>query len=211
MKNNERHLIYNKKIKIIGAIIAITIIIIALVFIILNKKSIKADQNINYLEISNIEDIKKQIKEVKADQEKTSSKYEYIKKYKLNKKGKLGETEGTYIYLRESLEDVNIFKTEYEVSNSNQVEETMLNFTTMCKQQLALDENTIPVESYIVGEVESNDPVTVADCVYKYKLLCTDTYEVKDETNEENKKTYEINFYMDGNKLACELAYVIKQ
>lgn len=211
MKNNERHLIYNKKIKIIGAIIAITIIIIALVFIILNKKSIKADQNINYLEISNIEDIKKQIKEVKADQEKTSSKYEYIKKYKLNKKGKLGETEGTYIYLRESLEDVNIFKTEYEVSNSNQVEETMLKFTTMCKQQLALDENTIPVESYIVGEVESNDPVTVADCVYKYKLLCTDTYEVKDETNEENKKTYEINFYMDGNKLACELAYVIKQ
>ncbi len=211
MKNNERHLIYNKKIKIIGAIIAITIIIIALVFIILNKKSIKADQNINYLEISNIEDIKKQIKEVKADQEKTSSKYEYIKKYKLNKKGKLGETEGTYIYLRESLEDVNIFKTEYEVSNSNQVEETMLNFTTMCKQQLALDENTIPVESYIVGEVESNDPVTVADCVYKYQLLCTDTYEVKDETNEENKKTYEINFYMDGNKLACELAYVIKQ
>ena len=211
MKNNERHLIYNKKIKIIGAIIAITIIIIALVFIILNKKSIKADQNINYLEISNIEDIKKQIKEVKADQEKTSSKYEYIKKYKLNKKGKLGETEGTYIYLRESLEDVNIFKTEYEVSNSNQVEETILKFTTMCKQQLALDENTIPVESYIVGEVESNDPVTVADCVYKYKLLCTDTYEVKDETNEENKKTYEINFYMDGNKLACELAYVIKQ
>ena len=211
MKNNERHLIYNKKIKIIGAIIAITIIIIALVFIILNKKSIKADQNINYLEISNIEDIKKQIKEVKADQEKTSSKYEYIKKYKLNKKGKLGETEGTYIYLRESLEDVNIFKTEYEVSNSNQVEEPMLNFTTMCKQQLALDENTIPVESYIVGEVESNDPVTVADCVYKYQLLCTDTYEVKDETNEENKKTYEINFYMDGNKLACELAYVIKQ
>ena len=211
MKNNERHLIYNKKIKIIGAIIAITIIIIALVFIILNKKSIKADQNINYLEISNIEDIKKQIKEVKADQEKTSSKYEYIKKYKLNKKGKLGETEGTYIYLRESLEDVNIFKTEYEVSDSNQVEETMLNFTTMCKQQLALDENTIPVESYIVGEVESNDPVTVADCVYKYQLLCTDTYEVKDETNEENKKTYEINFYMDGNKLACELAYVIKQ
>lgn len=211
MKNNERHLIYNKKIKIIGAIIAITIIIIALVFIILNKKSIKADQNINYLEISNIEDIKKQIKEVKADQEKTSSKYEYIKKYKLNKKGKLGETEGTYIYLRESLEDVNIFKTEYEVNDSNQVEETMLNFTTMCKQQLALDENTIPVESYIVGEVESNDPVTVADCVYKYKLLCTDTYEVKDETNEENKKTYEINFYMDGNKLACELAYVIKQ
>lgn len=211
MKNNERHLIYNKKIKIIGAIIAITIIIIALVFIILNKKSIKADQNINYLEISNIEDIKKQIKEVKADQEKTSSKYEYIKKYKLNKKGKLGETEGTYIYLRESLEDVNIFKTEYEVSNSNQVEETMLNFTTMCKQQLALDENTIPVESYIVGEVESNDPVTVADCVYKYQLLCTDTYEVKDETNEENKKTYEINYYMDGNKLACELAYVIKQ
>lgn len=87
----------------------------------------------------------------------------------------------------------------------------MLKFTTMCKQQLALDENTIPVESYIVGEVESNDPVTVADCVYKYKLLCTDTYEVKDETNEENKKTYEINFYMDGNKLACELAYVIKQ
>ena len=211
MKNNERHLIYNKKIKIIGAIIAITIIIIALVFIILNKKSIKADQNINYLEISNIEDIKKQIKEVKADQEKTSSKYEYIKKYKLNKKGKLGETEGTYIYLRESLEDVNIFKTEYEVSNSNQVEETMLNFTTMCKQQLALDENTIPVESYIVGEVESNEPVTVADCVYKYQLLCTDTYEVKDETNEENKKTYEINYYMDGNKLACELAYVIKQ
>lgn len=211
MKNNERHLIYNKKIKIIGAIIAITIIIIALVFIILNKKSIKADQNINYLEISNIEDIKKQIKEVKADQEKTSSKYEYIKKYKLNKKGKLGETEGTYIYLRESLEDVNIFKTEYEVSNSNQVEETMLKFTTMCKQQLALDENTIPVESYIVGEVESNEPVTVADCVYKYQLLCTDTYEVKDETNEENKKTYEINFYMDGNKLACELAYVIKQ
>ena len=211
MKNNERHLIYNKKIKINGAIIAITIIIIALVFIILNKKSIKADQNINYLEISNIEDIKKQIKEVKADQEKTSSKYEYIKKYKLNKKGKLGETEGTYIYLRESLEDVNIFKTEYEVNDSNQVEETMLKFTTMCKQQLALDENTIPVESYIVGEVESNDPVTVADCVYKYKLLCTDTYEVKDETNEENKKTYEINFYMDGNKLACELAYVIKQ
>ena len=211
MKNNERHLIYNKKIKIIGAIIAITIIIISLVFIILNKKSIKADQNINYLEISNIEDIKKQIKEVKADQEKTSSKYEYIKKYKLNKKGKLGETEGTYIYLRESLEDVNIFKTEYEVNDSNQVEETMLKFTTMCKQQLALDENTIPVESYIVGEVESNDPVTVADCVYKYKLLCTDTYEVKDETNEENKKTYEINFYMDGNKLACELAYVIKQ
>lgn len=211
MKNNERHLIYNKKIKIIGAIIAITIIIIALVFIILNKKSIKADQNINYLEISNIEDIKKQIKEVKADQEKTSSKYEYIKKYKLNKKGKLVETEGTYIYLRESLEDVNIFKTEYEVNDSNQVEETMLKFTTMCKQQLALDENTIPVESYIVGEVESNDPVTVADCVYKYKLLCTDTYEVKDETNEENKKTYEINFYMDGNKLACELAYVIKQ
>lgn len=211
MKNNERHLIYNKKIKIIGAIIAITIIIIALVFIILNKKSIKADQNINYLEISNIEDIKKQIKEVKADQEKTSSKYEYIKKYKLNKKGKLGETEGTYIYLRESLEDVNIFKTEYEVNDSNQVEETMLKFTTMCKQQLALDENTIPVESYIVGEVESNDPVTVADCVYKYKLLCTDTYEVKDETNEENKKTYEINYYMDGNKLACELAYVIKQ
>ena len=150
MKNNERHLIYNKKIKIIGAIIAITIIIIALVFIILNKKSIKADQNINYLEISNIEDIKKQIKEVKADQEKTSSKYEYIKKYKLNKKGKLGETEGTYIYLRESLEDVNIFKTEYEVNDSNQVEETMLKFTTMCKQQLALDENTIPVESYIV-------------------------------------------------------------
>ena len=211
MKNNERHLIYNKKIKIIGAIIAITIIIIALVFIILNKKSIKADQNINYLEISNIEDIKKQIKEVKADQEKTSSKYEYIKKYKLNKKGKLGETEGTYIYLRESLEDVNIFKTEYEVNDSNQVEETMLKFTTMCKQQLALDENTIPVESYIVGEVESNDPVTVADCVYKYQLLCTDTYEVKDETNEENKKTYEINYYMDGNKLACELAYVIKQ
>lgn len=211
MKNNERHLIYNKKIKIIGAIIAITIIIIALVFIILNKKSIKADQNINYLEISNIEDIKKQIKEVKADQEKTSSKYEYIKKYKLNKKGKLGETEGTYIYLRESLEDVNIFKTEYEVNDSNQVEETMLKFTKMCKQQLALDENTIPVESYIVGEVESNDPVTVADCVYKYQLLCTDTYEVKDETNEENKKTYEINYYMDGNKLACELAYVIKQ
>lgn len=102
MKNNERHLIYNKKIKIIGAIIAITIIIIALVFIILNKKSIKADQNINYLEISNIEDIKKQIKEVKADQEKTSSKYEYIKKYKLNKKGKLGETEGTYIYLKKT-------------------------------------------------------------------------------------------------------------
>ena len=192
-----------KKTKTITISITTAIILIAAIaatVLYLNKKQDTTEENTNYLEISNID-----------DKEKTASKYTYVKKYKLNKKSKLGETEGTYIYLRESLEDVNIFKTEYEVSNSNQVEETMLNFTTMCKQQLALDENTIPVESYIVGEVESNDPVTVADCVYKYQLLCTDTYEVKDETNEENKKTYEINYYMDGNKLACELAYVIKQ
>mgnify|MGYP001064441155 CR=1 FL=1 len=172
-----------KKTKTITTSIIIAIIIIAATVLYLNKKQDTTEASTNYLEISNIEDIKNKTKEIKDDKEKTaskykyaflipSSKYEYIKKYKLNKKGKLGETEGTYIYLRESLEDVNIFKTEYEVSNSNQVEETMLNFTTMCKQQLALDENTIPVESYIVGEVESNDPVTVADCVYKYKLLC---------------------------------------
>ena len=185
-----------KKTKTITTSIIIAIIIIAATVLYLNKKQDTTEENTNYLEISNIEDIKNKTKEIKDDKEKTASKYTYVKKYKLNKKSKLGETEGTYIYLRESLEDVNIFKTEYEVSNSNQVEETMLNFTTMCKQQLALDENTIPVESYIVGEVESNDPVTVADCVYKYQLLCTDTYEVKDETNEENKKTYEINYYM---------------
>ena len=203
-----------KKTKTITISITTAIILIAAIaatVLYLNKKQDTTEENTNYLEISNIEDIKNKTKEIKDDKEKTASKYTYVKKYKLNKKSKLGETEGTYIYLRESLEDVNIFKTEYEVSNSNQVEETMLNFTTMCKQKLALDENTIPVESYIVGEVESNDPVTVADCVYKYQLLCTDTYEVKDETNEENKKTYEINYYMDGNKLACELAYVIKQ
>lgn len=200
----------NKKIKIIGAIIAITIIIIALVFIILNKKSIKADKNINYLEISNIEDIKKQIKEVKVDQEKTSSKYEYIKKYKLNKKGMLVEQEGEYLYLRESLQDVNIFKTTYEINDESQIEEAMSKFTTICKQYLALDENTLPDSSYVVGEINSEEPVTVADCIYKYKLLSTDTYKIKDETNDENTKTYEINFYMDSEKLACELAYLVK-
>lgn len=204
----------DKKTKIIVISITIVIIlvasIIALVFILLNKNTEKTGQNINYLEISNIEDIKNKVKEINPDDEKTASKYMFIKKYKLSKKGMMGEKEGKYIYLRESLEDINIFKTEYDVSDVNQVEETMQKFTSMCKKHLSLDENAIPVSSYIVGEINSEEPVTVVDCIYKYKLLSTDTYEIQDEGKEENKKTYEINFYMDGEKLVCELAYLVK-
>ena len=75
-----------KKTKTITTSIIIAIIIIAATVLYLNKKQDTTEENTNYLEISNIEDIKNKTKEIKDDKEKTASKYTYVKKYKLNKK-----------------------------------------------------------------------------------------------------------------------------
>ena len=83
-----------KKTKTITTSIIIAIIIIAATVLYLNKKQDTTEASTNYLEISNIEDIKNKTKEIKDDKEKTASKYTYVKKYKLNKKSK--QKEHTY-------------------------------------------------------------------------------------------------------------------
>ena len=77
-----------KKTKTITISITTAIILIAAIaatVLYLNKKQDTTEENTNYLEISNIEDIKNKTKEIKDDKEKTASKYTYVKKYKLNK------------------------------------------------------------------------------------------------------------------------------
>ena len=72
-----------KKTKTITISITTAIILIAAIaatVLYLNKKQDTTEENTNYLEISNIEDIKNKTKEIKDDKEKTSSKYTYVKK-----------------------------------------------------------------------------------------------------------------------------------
>ena len=71
-----------KKTKTITISITTAIILIAAIaatVLYLNKKQDTTEENTNYLEISNIEDIKNKTKEIKDDKEKTASKYTYVK------------------------------------------------------------------------------------------------------------------------------------
>ena len=71
-----------KKTKTITISITTAIILIAAIaatVLYLNKKQDTTEENTNYLEISNIEDIKNKTKEIKDDKEKTATKYTYVK------------------------------------------------------------------------------------------------------------------------------------
>ncbi len=201
----------NKKLYITLAIIVAIALIIIIVVKVKNKNNqINAEPilpTINISEVFELDDIKNTKYEIKkSNNEQIAKKYIVSEKYVLNSNVELNNRKGKMIYVRDANSKMNIYQTKYRIDD--------LDYTNGINKYLTefLDNTSNLTGSEILqisdGAIwgEEKKPLYLEESIYKDKKLYTFQYEEKSEnTDAQDNKKYDINFYMDGNYLMCEL------
>ena len=203
----------NKKILIL--LITIAIIIITLTIIFTTKKQSKKEETTiektetvdisSVLEIENIE--KSKYKTTKNKNAEIASKYLVTYNiYELNANVEFIDTIGKMLYIREDNEKINVFQTEYKLdkyeSINSQVEEIIRDFEEMCKSYLNISEEDKKPTEILYGEPSQKEEIPLGESIYNDNRLYSKTYE-------KEEKTYDINFYRNGEKIICEFVYEV--
>ena len=161
----------DKKKKVI--IITITAIILLLIVIIIfssnnkNKKEEKI-QTAGLSELINIENIDELPYKTKKTKEEISSKYTSSNKYEAEVKVKAEEQEGKMIYVRSSFENLNIYKTEYEIGKysekSIRTNEIIQIFEEICRGYMNQAEEYEESE-YLYGESKEDIEIPIEESI----------------------------------------------
>ena len=199
----------DKKKKVI--IITITAIILLLIVIIIfssnnkNKKEEKI-QTAGLSEMIKIKNIDELPYKTKKTKEEISSKYTSSNKYEAEVKVKAEEQEGKMIYIRSSYENLNIYKTEYEIGKysekSIRTNEIIQIFEEICRGYMNQAEEYEESE-YLYGESKEDVKIPIEESIYYENRLYSKTYK-----NEENE--YDINYYKKDEKIICEFVKVLE-
>ncbi|MBR3163241.1 MAG: hypothetical protein IKF17_03995 [Clostridia bacterium] len=162
-----------------------------------------------------------------------------IKDFKIASKYKVGKEAYTFdanvdmyldgkmakpIYIREKNTNLNVVQLKYQLTHNEetpevmQVEEMMRDFQMECKSNMGLMDLEKEPNEVSISEEKSS----YSESIYENKELYSARYVVEDEhfTDEEYKemgmdkseftKTYDINFYMDGqDTLVCEFVRIL--
>lgn len=226
----------DKKQLIVIGICAIAVII-ALIFFIMNngkegdsKENKEASLHLYTHQVIDIEDL---------DTSLYNSSMSKLKKFKIASKYKVGKEAYTFdadvdmyldgemakvIYIRDEDLKLNVVQLKYQIthneedSETTQIDEMMRSFEMECKSNMGvMDLEQEPTEVNL-----KEDSQSYAESIYNKKEQYSARYVVEDEhfTEEEIKelgidkseftKTYDINYYMDGNDiLVCEFVRVL--
>lgn len=226
----------NKTIIIIGICILAIIIVVSLIFINKGKGSESDDSEPEpkaHLYTHQVIDIES------LDTKLYDNSVVKLKKFSIASKYKVGNEAYTYnadidmyldgkmakvIYIRDDDTKLNVVQLKSEITDSEempgamQAEEFMRDFEMECKSNMGLMDLEKKPNEVNIGD----ENISLGEHVYTNKQLYSARYVVEDEhfTNEEYKemgidkseytKTYDINFYMDGeNTLVCEFVRVL--
>lgn len=207
----------NKDSKKIWIIVAVIVIAIILLVISTNKKEKEKEENkttkkVETLELSQvmeIEDIEKSKYETeKSDSIGIATKYMVNdNKYELKANIKFMETTGKMIYVREETEKLNIYQTEYKLDKyeniNSQIEKIIREFEKMSKRYINIEPEEKVKNETLYGESSQTVKIPLGESIYNNNRLYSKTYE-------KEGKTYDINFYKNGEKINCELVYKIQ-
>ena len=196
--------------------ISLTIIVaIVLFFIIVVKVKNKNTQiniepilpTINISDVFELEDIKNTKYEIeKSNNEQIAKKYSVSEKYVLNENVELNNRKGKMIYVRDASNKMNIYQTKYRIDDldyTNGINKYLTEFLENVSNVIGCELLQIS-DGTIFGEEKT--PLYIEESIYKDKKLYTFHYEEKGEnTDSQVNKKYDINFYMNGNYLMCEL------
>ena len=203
----------NKKIYITIAII----IAVLLIFIIILKINSKNRNNtavlpsIDFSEVFELEDIKNTKYDIKkANNEKIAIKYNAVETYILNANVELNGRKGKMIYVRDINNKMNIYQTKYRIDDldyANGINKYIANFLENASTIIGIDQLQIE-DGIIFGE--ENKPQYLEESIYTDKKLYTFHHEEQNgSTDNQDKKKYGINFYMNENYLMCEIVVLL--
>lgn len=198
----------NKKILIIiSIIIIVALLIIGGIALVKNKTSEKNTSQLKEADLINvleIEDINKTQYKMEKTKESVSSKYSGDTKYILDATVKMEDTTGKMIYLR-GTDNVNIFKTEYELDKykdtNMQIRNIIDTFEEKSKSYIGINEDSERSE-ITLGESKAEFTLPVEESIYNEGRTYSITYK-------SDEKEYNINFYKQDDKIICELAKII--
>ena len=200
----------SKKKKIIILLLLIILIMITVIVFMFSSKQkeneIEKIPTLQLTQVMDIENIEKSKYEIKKNEKiQVSSKYTIMDKiYEIKANIELEETLGKIIYIREDYEKINIYQTEYEIDKyedkNHQIEEIINEFEEICKRYLNLYDEE-PINEILYGDNDKyNKPI--AESIYNDNRLYSISYKCEE-------KTYDINFYRNGENIICELAYIM--
>ena len=203
----------NKKIYITIAII----IAVLLIFIIILKINSKNRNNtavlpsIDFSEVFELEDIKNTKYDIKkANNEKIAIKYNAVETYILNANVELNGRKGKMIYVRDINNKMNIYQTKYRIDDldyANGINKYIANFLENASTIIGIDQLQIE-DGIIFGE--ENKPQYLEESIYTDKKLYTFHHDEQNgSTDNQDKKKYDINFYMNENYLMCEIVVLL--
>ena len=199
--NNILDFIKKNKYIIIGIVVLLLIIIIIACF------SNKKEENVPIDETINVTDYKK-ISTKRSN--KTISKKYNLKKYKIRETKddiELNNLIGKVLYVRSEDFNANIFQTKEKIKIEEddkipilmQVERSIEYLRNGALSYIGLDKNAKPMQEVLTGESKFDFPMPLRESIYTEKREYSATYIGP------NRDKYDINFYMDGDYLVCEL------
>ena len=208
-------MVRNKKQKVI-LLVVIAIIIIGLIAILINKNGNKSEKSsaiekietLDILQVFEIENIEKsKYEKSKNKNREIASKYIVNENlYELKANIEFMGTVGKMIYVREDYEKINVYQTEYKLDKyeniNSQVEQIIDEFERMCRSHLNVKEQEKAKSENLYGEASQKEEIPLGESIYYDNRLYSKTYEVEE-------KTYDINFYRNGEKIICEFVYEI--
>ena len=110
------------------------------------------------------------------------------------------------IYVRDESNQMNIYQTKYRIDDldyTNGINRYITEFLDNASNFIGSELIQIS-DGTIFGEEKA--PLYLEESIYQDKKLYTFHYEEKNENiDAQDNKKYDINFYMDGNYLMCEL------
>ena len=201
--------------------ICIIVFIIGLLFIVLhNEKKEKSEENSNaklHLYTHQVIDIEDLNTSLYASSKSKIKDFKIASKYKVGKEAYtfdadvdmyLDNNMAKVIYIRDDNTKINIVQLKYKLTHNEEIDETVQaeemirKFEMECKSNMGLmDLEQKPNEVNI-----SDDKMPYSENIYKNKELYSARYVVKED---ESTKTYDINYYMDGDDtLVCEFVRI---
>ena len=201
----------NKKLYITIAIIIAIVIILIIVVKTKNKNNTKITNavlpNTDLSEVFELDDIKNTKYEIKkSNSKKIAKKYNVIEKNILNANVEFNNKKGKMIYVRDVNNKMNIYQTKYMIDDldyTNGINKYITDFLESASNFIGAEQLQIS-DGTIFGE-EKEAPY-LEESIYTDKKLYTFHYEEKTGNIEtQDKKEYDINFYMEEKYLICEI------
>ena len=114
------------------------------------------------------------------------------------------------IYVRDINNKMNIYQTKYRIDDldyANGINKYIANFLENASTIIGIDQLQIE-DGIIFGE--ENKPQYLEESIYTDKKLYTFHHEEQNgSTDNQDKKKYDINFYMNENYLMCEIVVLL--